>query len=115
VIVRLRVEPGLELGDVILEVRTTTLGLGDHLGQPVHLGTQRRDLALDAGKGVVDDRASFRGVLRRPEPGPVPASGLVVLEQLADLGEAEPGVVAETLDEPQPLEIVLVVEPVGTF
>ena len=39
-------------------------------------------------------------------------AGRLVLEQLADLGEAEAGVVAEALDEPQPLDVVLVVQAV---
>jgi hypothetical protein len=115
VVVRLGLDTGLELGDVGLEVRASALGLLDHAGKSIHLRAQRRDLALDPGEGVVDDRSPLGGILRRPEPVPVPRSGFVVLEELADLGEAEPGVVAKALDEPEPLEIILVVEAVIPF
>jgi hypothetical protein len=64
------------------------------------------------GRRVVDDRAPLVGVARRAEALAVAGRGGLVLEQLADLGEAEPGVVAEALDEPEALEVVLVVEAV---
>ena len=40
-------------------------------------------------------------------------AGLLVLEQLADLGEREPGVVAQAADEPQAVEVLAVVQAVG--
>ena len=44
-------------------------------------------------------------VAGRAEALAVALAGGLVLEQLADLGEAEPGVVAQLLDEPQSLEV----------
>jgi hypothetical protein len=94
-----RLDAGLEVRDVAPEMLAPFLGRLDHLGQAVALRLQRTDLALDPGQGVIDDRPPLGRILRGPEPVPVPGPGSVVLEQLADLGEAEPGVVAEALDE----------------
>ena len=52
------------------------------------------------------------GSLRLAEPLAIAFAGGLVLEQLADLGEREPRVVAEAADEQQALEVGLVVEPV---
>jgi hypothetical protein len=86
--------------------------LGDHLLETLCLRPQRGDLAVDALDRVGKDRPPLAGVLGGSEPLAVPLAGDLVLEQLAHLGEAEPGVVAEALDEPQALEVVGVVEPV---
>ena len=62
-----------------------------------------------------DQGAPLVRVVRLAEAGPVVRSGGLVLEELADLGQAEPGVVAEALDEPQAVEVVGVVEAVGAL
>ena len=50
-----------------------------------------------------------------PELGPVARTRLLILEQLADLGQREPGVVTKTADETQPVKILGVVESVGAL
>ena len=57
-------------------------------------------------------RAPLIGIVGLAEPLAVAFARGVVLEQLADLGEREPGVVAEAADEQQALEVGCVVEPV---
>ena len=78
------------------------------------LGFEGRDLAVDAGAGVLEDRPPLGRVLRGAEAFAVALARRLVLEQLADLGEREPGLVAELLDVPQPVEVRVVVQPVGT-
>ena len=70
------------------------------------------DLPLDAAPGVLEDRATLAGVLRGAEPLAVALARGLVLEQLADLGEREPGVVAELLDVPQALQVGGVVQAI---
>ena len=53
--------------------------------------------------------------MRRTEPLANTDPRRLVLEQLADLGQREPGVVAQAADEAQPLEIIRVVEAVGSL
>ena len=88
------------------------VGVGDHRLEPVGLGAQRGDLAVDPGERVLDDRPPLGGIVRLAEPGPVAGPGRLVLEELGDLGQAEPGVVAEALDVAQAVEVVGVVQPV---
>ena len=104
-----RVEPGIELGEVDQEVLPAALGLLDHRRQPVELLPERLDLAVDPPEGVVEDRAPLGRVGGRAEPVAVASPGRLVLEELADLGQAEPGVVAEALDEAEALDVVRVV------
>src|SRR5207247_9674813 len=80
--------------------------------QPVCFRPQRGDLAVDPGERVIDDGPPLRGVRRRPEAVAIAGSGSLVLEHLGDLGEAETGLVTEALDESQPLDVIVVVEPV---
>ena len=90
----------------------TLLGLTDHCRETIHLRPNRGDLAIDPGERVVDDRPPLGRIVRRPEPVPVPVARLFVLEELADLGEAEASVVAKALDEPESLQIGLVVQAI---
>src|SRR5215212_3563226 len=94
------------------QVGAPTFRLPDHRGEPDLLLAERSDLAIDPGEGVADDRPALGLIAARPEPSPVASSGCVVLEQLADLGEAEPRVVAEALDEAQALDVIVVEEPI---
>ena len=90
-------------------------GFVDHLGNPVRLVAERLDLAVDARQGVDEDLAALGGVLGCPKPFAVAFAGCLVLEQLADLGQREPGVVAQPADEPEPRDIGLVVQAVGAL
>src|SRR5688572_11962097 len=107
-----RLEAGIELGDVGCEVVPPTLGFGDHRLEPVGLRPKRRDLAVDPLQSVPKDGASLRGVRGGAESLTVTGPCGLVDKQRADLGEAESGVVPKTFDEPQPLQIVRVVQPV---
>ena len=49
------------------------------------------------------------------EPLAVALARCLVLEQLADLGKREPGVVAQAADEPQALDVGCVVQAVGAL
>jgi hypothetical protein len=115
VLVGCRLTAGVELGDVGEEVLAAALGLCDHLGQAVLLLLERLDLAVHPVEGVVHDRAPLARVARAPEAGPVAGPGGLVLEELADLGQAEARVVAQALDEPEPLDVVGVEQAVGTL
>ena len=59
-----------------------------------------------------EEDAAFGGVGRLAEPLAVPCAGRLVLEQLADLGQREAGVVAQAPDELEPVEVRRVVEAV---
>ena len=96
-------------------MRAPVLGLGHHRLESVDLVAQGDDLAVDALEGVGEDPAALDGVLGRPEPVAVPLAGRLVLEELADVREGEPGVVAQAADEPQALEVLGVVEAVGAL
>ena len=61
---------------------------------------------------LVEVDASLGRVGRVGQALAVALARRLVLEQLADLGEREPGVVAQALDEPQPLEVGRVVQAV---
>ena len=74
------------------------------------------DLAVDRVEGVGEDRAALGGVVRSSGSGArLRARACLVLEQLADLREREPGVVAQAADEPQALEVLGVVQAVGAL
>ena len=76
---------------------------------------ERVDLTIDARQRVDQDRAALGGVLGRLKPFAVALAGGLVLEQLADLGQREPGVVAQAADEPEPGDVRLVVQAVGAL
>ena len=59
--------------------------------------------------------ADARRIGRLAEALAVPFAGGLVLEQLADLGQREPGVVAQAADELEPVEVGRVVQPVVAF
>jgi hypothetical protein len=110
---RRRLDTGVQLGEVILEVRPASVRFGNHRLEPIDLRPQGADLAVDAAHRIFEDRPSFGLIGRRTKAAPVADPGEIILEELTDLREAEAGVVAESLDEPQPLEIVRVVKPVS--
>jgi len=101
-----------ELVEVGGEVPAAVAGGFDHRGQAGGLALERLDLAVHPIDRVHEDRASLVGVAGRAEALAVALAGRLVLEELADLGEAEPGVVAQAADVAQPLEVGLVVEAV---
>ena len=111
--VRRGLEARVDLRAMGLEVGAPSLGLARPSPRAARSsGAGVADLAVDPVERVVDERPPLDRVRRRAEPLAVAGPCDLVLEELADLGQAEPGVVAEALDEPQSLEIVGVVEPV---
>ena len=72
------------------------------------------DLAVDPIQGVHEQRPPLAGSWVARNRVPVARAGLLVLEELPDLREGEPGVVAEPADEPEALQVLRVVEAVGT-
>ena len=86
--------------------------IADHRLEAVGLGLQEGDLALDPGQCFLEIQAPLGGVGRVREAFAVAFAGRLVLEELADLGQREPGVVAEALDEAQPFEVAGVEEAV---
>src|SRR2546430_1890445 len=84
----------------------------DHALEALDLGPQGRDLAVDPLDAFTQQGALLRRVGGRAEAGARLRPGVLVLEQLADLGQAEAGVVAQALDELEARDVVRVVEPV---
>ena len=108
----MRIGAAVELAQVRVEMGAPVLGGREHRVQAVALLAQRGDLALDAVARLDDEHAPLVGVGRGPEALAIALAGGLVLEQLADLGQAEPGVVAELLDEAQALQVGRVEEAV---
>ena len=100
-----RLAAGIEVGEMSREVGAPLGGLREHRLQPCDLVPQRGHLAIRAIQGVHHQRPPFRGVLAGPEPGPVAGASLVVLQELPDLREGEPGVVTEPADEPETFQV----------
>ena len=90
-------------------------GFVDHPGDPVRLVAERLDLTVDAGKRVDQDLAALGRILGGSKSLAVALARSLVLEQLADLGQREPGVVAQPADEPEPRDVGLVVQAVGAL
>ena len=103
----------VDVGEVAGEVLAAVLGLGDHRLEALDLAPQGRDLAVDPVEVVEDDRAALGGSAVDRKCWRLRVAGLLVLEQLPDLREREPGVVAQPADEPQALEVLGVVQAVG--
>ena len=95
----------VEVEEVLVEVAPPATGIGDHRVEAGTLGDEGLDLPVDAGGGVLEQRTSLGLVTGRSEPLSIALARGLVLEQLADLGEREPGVVAEGADEAQALEV----------
>ena len=109
---RVRVGPAVEVGEVLVEVVPAGAGVMDHGVEAATFGFQGRDLSIDSDDGVAEQGASLGVVPGGPQAHPVPFPGGLVLEQLADLGKGEPGVVAQGADEAQALEIRGVEQPI---
>ena len=86
--------------------------LADHRFQPGDLPAQAGELLIDTGEAPVEDAAPLHRVVGRVELLAGQPAGSLVLEKPADLGDREPGVVAEALDEAEPVDVELVEEPV---
>ena len=97
------------------QVRPARLGCLEHRPEAVGLLLESRDLAIHPVDEVAQDRPLLGRLAGRPEALAVPDAGLFVLEEQGDLGQAEAGVVPQLADEPEPLQVGGVVEPVGAL
>ena len=107
-----RIRAAVEVGQVLVEVAASGAGVLDHRVEAGALRLERGDLTIDAGHGVAKQGSSLGLVTGRAEAQPVALAGRLVLEQLADLGQREAGVVAQAADEPQALEVGRVEQPI---
>ena len=98
-----------------LEVLAAGFDLVEHRGDPIRFAAQARGLPVHAIKGVAQDLASFPDVGRGTEALTVAFAGILILKEAPDLGEAEPRVVAQPTDEPQPFQVIVVEEAVRAF
>src|SRR5450756_3001268 len=102
----------LQLVEVGAQVFTPPVRLVDHGPKARRLVLERRDLAIHPVEQPTQDGLPLLHVPGRTEALRIPDAGNFVLQEEADLREREPGVVAQLADEPQPLEVARVVEPV---
>src|SRR5450759_4661774 len=102
----------LQIIEVGAQVFTPLVRLTDHGPKARRLVLERADLAIDALEQAAQDGLPLLHVAGRAEALCIPDTGSFVLQEEADLREREPGVVAQLADEPQPLEVARVVEPV---
>ena len=109
---RVRRRAAVELGEVGVDVARRALASSIIVGQAGGLCLEDRDLVVDPGARVQDERAPLVRVAGRLEALAIALAGVLVLEQLADLGEREAGVVAQAPDEPQALEVRGVVQAI---
>jgi len=90
---------------VLVEVAPPGPGVVDHRVEARALLLERRDLSIDPLAGVADEGPPLGLVAGRPEALSIALARRFVLQQLADLGEREPGVVAQGADEAEALEV----------
>src|SRR6478672_6800908 len=95
----MRVRTAIELREMGIEVAAPVSGLGDHLGESSGLGLEDVDLSIDPSTRIEDQRPTLVRVATRAESFAVPLANRLVLQQSPDLGEREPRVIAQTLDE----------------
>src|SRR4051812_22558699 len=95
-----------------IEMSGTRSRLLDHRGESRGLALEDLDLMLRPGAGLDDEVSTLVGIAGLAVALAVALAGGIVLEQLADLGEREAGVVAQAADELEPIEIRGVVQPV---
>ena len=94
------------------DVDEARLRLVDHRCQAGGLGLEQRDLALDPLLRLEQVDPALARVGGLAQPFTVPFASRLVLQELADLGQREPGVVAQAADEGQPVEVRGVVQAV---
>ncbi len=110
-----RIATRADVREMIDEVTTSLLCLGDHRAQPLDLLTEGRDLSVDALDRIAEDRLPLAGIGGGSELDPVARTDRLVLEQLADLRQREAGIVTQPANEPQTIEVLGVVQPVGAL
>ena len=95
-----------------IEVLPARSRLFDHGCEAGRFRFDDLDLAVGARAGIDEKSSPLRRIPGLAQELTISFPGYLVLEQLADLGEREAGVVAKAANEQQALEIGLVVEPV---
>ncbi len=84
----------------------------DHRGELGRLRLEQGDLAFDPFLPLAEVDPALGGVVRLAEPLAVACAGGLVLEELADLGQREPGIVTQAADEEQAIEVGRVVQAI---
>src|SRR5450432_3621836 len=100
---------GIEIGEPPAEALVAGIHGLDHRFEAGDLVAQDPRLALDAGQRADHDLPALGRIVGVRERLAAANPGLFVLEQLADLGQGEPGVVTQTLDETQAVDVGWVV------
>ncbi len=108
----MRCRSAVELGEVGIEVAPAGAAPRRSSRQAGGLRLEGLDLALGTLAGIDEDGATLGRISGRPEPLAVALAGGLVLEQLADLGQREAGVVAQAADEAQAVEVGGVVQAI---
>ncbi len=109
------VAPGKHILEVATQVGTPALRVIDHRGKTLALVFKRDDLAVHPLKRVTDDGGPLGRICGGSKAHAVSLARLVVFEQLANLREREACVVAKPCDEAEALQVVVVVQTVGTI
>lgn len=91
--------PAVDLREVVVEVLSASPRLFDHRREAVGLGFEDLDLSIDSRARIDEDGTPFGWVTRLAEALAVSLARDLVLQELADLGEGEPGIVAQASDE----------------
>src|SRR6185369_15419576 len=99
---RVRGRAAVEFDEMGIEVAGTCACFLDHGGQAGRLGLEDLDLMGGAGAGFDEERAALIAITGLAETLAVALSRGIVFEQLADLREREPSVVAQAPDELEP-------------
>jgi len=91
------------------------LGFGDHHVEANDPGAQGCDPPVNRCKRLGHDPQSLCRIAGSAELLTVALPGPLLLEESADLGQREAGVIAQPSDEAESLEVVGIVEAVGTL
>src|SRR5207248_175961 len=87
-LVRANIAAGFDLEKVALEMAAPILRRLDHRFESGNLAAQRRDLPVDPGNAVMEHSAALSSASAGAEPRSIRGACRLVLEQLADLGQA---------------------------
>ena len=111
--VRMWVRDAIKLHEMPVKVPAAVFGVGQHPVESVALGPEGVDLPNRAVARIDQQGTALARVSGGPKTLSIALADRLVLQQLPDLEEAETGVVAELLDEPQALQVARVEQAVG--
>ena len=106
------IDPGSQLGAVVLEVRATRRGGVDHRLEPPDLRPQRGDLAIDPLDALREERAPLPGSSVSRKRAPIVARAFSSSSSWPISARLKPASSRRPLMNSQALDVVLVVEAV---